>query len=77
MIYPNPEESVIIHSKILEISEGKTGISEPGYLKSVLELIQNDTYYLDFPDKLTHICFGVNKNHAFIDENKRAKITNF
>ena len=65
MIYPNPEESITIHSKILEISEGKTGISEPGYLKSVLELIQNDTYYLDFLYKLTHICFGVNKVLAF------------
>lgn len=43
-------------------------------LESVLEHIQNDTYYPEFESKITHLVFSVNKNHAFSDGNKRSSI---
>jgi len=43
-------------------------------LKSVLEHIQNDDYYPNFEDKLTHLFFTINKFHCFQDGNKRLSI---
>ncbi len=45
-----------------------------GLLESPLEHIQNDLYYPEFENKLTHLVFSVNKSHAFIDGNKRSSI---
>ena len=39
-----------------------------------MEHIQNDDYYPDFEDKITHLVFSINKNHAFTDGNKRSSI---
>ena len=44
-------------------------------MQSVLEHIQNDDYYPTFEDKLTHLIWSVNRNHSFIDGNKRLSIT--
>ncbi|WP_319777675.1 type II toxin-antitoxin system death-on-curing family toxin [Maridesulfovibrio sp.] len=43
-------------------------------MESVLEHIKNDLYYPEFLDKITHLCFSINKNHAFNDGNKRTSI---
>lgn len=43
-------------------------------MESVLEHIQNDIYYPAIENKLTHLCFSVNKNHSFSDGNKRSSI---
>jgi len=46
-----------------------------GRLESVLEHIQNDDYYPNFVDKLTHLFFCACEFHCFVDGNKRIAIT--
>ncbi|MCW3118522.1 MAG: hypothetical protein JWM28_2604, partial [Chitinophagaceae bacterium] len=36
--------------------------------------IQNNDYYPSFEEKLTHLVYTLNKNHAFNDGNKRTSI---
>ena len=63
-----------IHDDIIQISGGKEGINDISLLDSVLDFIQHDLYYPNFEDKLTHLVYSVNKNHAFSDANKRTSI---
>lgn len=66
--------AVELHNWIINNSGGLAGINNLGLLESPLEHIQNDDYYPEFEDKLTHLVFSVNKSHAFIDGNKRSSI---
>lgn len=63
-----------IHDEIIDLSGGKSGIINIGLVDSVLEFIKDDIYYPSFEDKLTHLVYSVNKNHAFSDGNKRSSI---
>jgi len=54
---------------------GSHGMLDKGRLESVLEHIQNDSYYPTFLDKITHLFFCANKFHCFQDGNKRIAIT--
>ena len=38
-------------------------------------MIQNDNYYPTFEDKLVHLIWSINRNHAYSDGNKRLSIT--
>ncbi|WP_038175633.1 type II toxin-antitoxin system death-on-curing family toxin [Vibrio pacinii] len=62
------------HDWIIEKSGGLTGTKDIGQLESPLEHIQNDLYYPEIEDKLTHLAFSINKNHAFNDGNKRSSL---
>lgn len=73
-VYFTTEYAVKTHDKIIEISGGANGILNIGTLDSVLEHIQNDLYYTELEDKLTHLVYAVNKGHAFQDGNKRSSI---
>jgi len=73
-IYFDIEHAIRTHDFIIENSGGTAGIIEIGKIESVLEHIQNDVYYPEFEDKLTHLVFSVNKFHAFSDGNKRTSI---
>lgn len=66
--------AVKTHDFIIEQSGGLPGINDIGLLESVLNHMQNDLYYPEFEDKLTHLVYSVNKNHAFRDGNKRSSI---
>lgn len=59
---------------IIENSGGLAGVKNVEHLESVLGHIQNDMYYPEMPDKLTHLVFSINKNHPFNDGNKRSSI---
>ena len=72
--YFTPEYAVKTHDKIIEISGGISGIKDFGNLESPIHHIQNDVYYPELEDKITHLVFCVNKNHAFNDGNKRSSI---
>lgn len=72
--YFDVEFAVKIHDKIIEISGGREGINSLGLVSSVLDFIKDDRYYPTFEDKLTHLVYGINKNHAFNDGNKRSSI---
>jgi death-on-curing protein len=73
-IYFDIEHAIQTHDFIIENSGGNSGIIEIGKVESVLGHIQNDLYYPEFEDKLTHLVFSVNKFHAFSDGNKRTSI---
>lgn len=72
--YITVEFAIREHDFIINESGGAHGENDLGLLKSVLELIKNDSYYPDLESKLTHLVFSINKNHAFNDGNKRSSI---
>jgi death on curing protein len=72
--YFDTDHAIIVHDTIIRISGGTFGVLNLGLLESVLEHIKNDNYYPLFEDKLTHLFYSVNKNHAFCDGNKRSSI---
>lgn len=62
------------HALVIQKSGGLPGVKNAGSIESVLTHIQNDEYYPDFIDKITHLVHSVIKIHAFNDGNKRASI---
>jgi len=76
VIYISIEQAEQTHRKTIEYSGGGS-YSEIniGYLYSALDLIQNDDYYPTFEEKLVHLVWSINRNHAFSDGNKRLSIT--
>ena len=75
IIYLTLEQAEVIHRKTITYSGG--GTYEPldtGKLDSVLQHIQNDLYYPDFVDKLTHLFYCTCEFHCFADGNKRLAI---
>ena len=76
LIYLSIKQAVDIHQKTIHYSGGGTlGHYDLGRLESVLENIQNDDYYPNFVDKLTHLFFCACEFHCFMDGNKRIAIT--
>jgi death-on-curing protein len=76
IIYITKEQAEETHRKTIAFSGGGSiSVLNIGYLYSALELIQNDDYYPSFEDKLIHLIWSVNRNHAFSDGNKRLSIT--
>ncbi|WP_321401169.1 type II toxin-antitoxin system death-on-curing family toxin [Maridesulfovibrio sp.] len=74
VLYLDITHAIEIHDYIISESGGTHGVLNSGILESVLEHIKNDLYYPEFLDKITHLCFSINKNHAFNDGNKRTSI---
>jgi len=75
-VYITLDQAIEIHRKTVEISGGGSlGILDTGKLESVLFHVQNEDYYPEFVDKITHLFFCVNKFHCFQDGNKRIAIT--
>jgi len=76
IIYLTLEEAISIHQKTVKHSGGGAlGHYDLGRLESVLQNIQNDDYYPEFLDKLTHLFFCTCEFHCFEDGNKRLAIT--
>lgn len=74
--YINVEQALEIHDKTIEVSGGGSKITiNQGQLDSVLMQIQNDDYYPEFIDKITHLFFCSNKFHCFQDGNKRIALS--
>ena len=73
-IYFDLAYAIKVHDFIIEVSGGREGTHNVGLIDSVLDFIQSDMYYPSFEDKLTHLVYSVNKNHAFTDGNKRSSI---
>lgn len=72
--YFDVSHAIRTHDWIIENSGGMAGTKDIGQLESPLEHIQNDLYYPELEDKLTHLVFSINKNHAFHDGNKRSSL---
>lgn len=74
--YISLEEALYIHSRTVTNSGGGMDqCRDSNALESILTHIQNDDYYPNFEDKLTHLFFCVCKFHCFADGNKRIAIT--
>lgn len=74
--YLTIQNALDTHVLTVEKSGGGTlGTLEIEKLESVLEHIQNDDYYPDFEDKLTHLFHSACKFHCFQDGNKRIAIS--
>lgn len=76
MLYFDIDFAIKQHDAIIEKIGGLKGYNQTqiGYLISTLEQIQNDNYYPNFTDKLTHLIFSCIKFHPFLDGNKRSAI---
>ncbi len=76
LAYITLEQATEIHRKTVANSGGGAiGHFDLGRLDSVLQNIQNDDYYPNFVDKLTHLFFCACEFHCFEDGNKRIAIT--
>ncbi len=70
------DEVIEIHRKTVGVSGGGSlGVLNTHSLEAALEHIQNDDYYPDFVNKLTHLFYAANKSHCFQDGNKRIAIS--
>lgn len=72
--YFDVTHAINVHDWIIDKSGGLAGTKDIGQLESPLQHIQNDWYYPEIEDKLTHLVFSINKNHAFNDGNKRSSL---
>lgn len=73
-IYFDAAHAIKVHDWIIENSGGRPGNENLDLLYSPLEHVKNDDYYPAMEDKLTHLVYSINKNHAFCDGNKRSSI---
>jgi len=73
-VYFDTSHAITVHDEIINQSGGMLGILNIGLLESVIEHVQNDFYYPEIEQKLTHLFYSINKNHSFQDGNKRASI---
>ena len=67
------EQVVAIHSRQLRRFGGATGLRDDGLLRSALERPMNKWHYeqAERPALAAAYAFGLAKNHAFVDGNKR------
>lgn len=76
MIYITLDQAIKVHGITVDVSGGGTkGHLDLGKLESILFHIQNDEYYPEMVDKLTHLFFSTCKFHCFVDGNKRIAIS--
>ena len=76
MRYLTLDEALILHGDIMQEMQGLKGFNKAqiGLLDSALTQIQNDEFYPEFLDKITHLMFACIKFHPFLDGNKRSAI---
>ncbi|MBS8121625.1 death-on-curing protein [Candidatus Vampirococcus lugosii] len=80
--YPDIDKLIEFHYKIIQLgldkgeggSFGFLGGKDKSDLNSIIEFIKNDDHYPKLEDKITHLMFSINKNHIFVDGNKRSSI---
>ena len=72
--YVTLQQAIEKHDEVIKKSGGKLGVRNKADLEATLNFARDDGFYPDFFDKLAHLMFSINKNHAFVDGNKRASI---
>jgi len=75
MIKLTREQILILHSQLIEATEGCDGIRDEGLLDSAIETpfqsFGGKELYSSIQSKAARLCYGLVKNHAMIDGNKR------
>ena len=75
LFYLSADDIVGIHSKTIRASGGLDGFINRDQIYSIVEHMQNDDYYPEFEDKISHLVFCLVKFHMFSDGNKRTAVT--
>ena len=75
MICLKREEFLLIHEKLIERYGGSFGIRDENLLDSALNIpfqtFGGVEFYPTILEKAVRLCFGLVKNHPFVDGNKR------
>ncbi len=75
MIVLSKEQVLQLHTSLIEATGGSNGIRDEGMLDSALnnpfQSFGGDELYPSIQAKAAQLCFGLVKNHAMIDGNKR------
>lgn len=74
VVYFPVKYALVQHDKIVALTGGLEGVKDLHQLESSLLFIQDNQYYPDFIDKLTHLVYSIAMNHCFSDGNKRSSI---
>ena len=75
MIRLTKEQVLILHTQLIESTGGCDGIRGEGLLDSALETpfqsFAGEELYPSIQSKAARLCYGLVKNHAMLDGNKR------
>lgn len=75
MIVLSKEQVLQIHTRLIETTGGSDGIRDEGMLDSALknpfQSFGGDELYPSIQARAAQLCFGLVKNHAMLDGNKR------
>lgn len=75
MIKLTKEQILLLHSQLIEVTGGSEGIRDIGLLESALETpfqsYSGVELYPSIQAKVARLCYGLVKNHAMMDGNKR------
>ena len=74
MIKMTKEQILLLHTQLIEATGGSDGIRDANLLESALESpfqSYREELYPSIQAKAARLCYGLVKNHAMIDGNKR------
>ena len=75
MIRLSKEQVIKLHTQLIEATGGSEGIRDEGMLDSALnnpfQSFNGKELYPSIQAKAARLCFGLVKNHAMVDGNKR------
>ena len=75
MIKLTKEQILLLHTQLIDTTGGSDGIRDIGLLESALESpfqsYGGEELYPSIQAKAARLCYGLVKNHAMIDGNKR------
>lgn len=75
MIKLTKEQILLLHTQLIETTGGSDGIRDMGLLESALESpfqsYGGEELYPGIHEKAARLCYGLIRNHAMIDGNKR------
>lgn len=78
MIRMDKEDVVLMHAMLIKTSGGSKGIRDERLLESALnapfQTFDGKELYPTIINKAASLCYGLIKNHAFVDGNKRIGI---
>lgn len=75
MIILTKKQVIALHRRLIEVTGGSYGIRDEGMLDSALsnpfQSFAGEELYPSLQTKAAQLCYGIVKNHAMIDGNKR------
>lgn len=75
MITLTKEQVLLLHDRLIEVTGGSKGIRSEGMLESALsnpfQSFGGEELYPSIQAKAAQLCYGLVKNHAMVDGNKR------